>query len=102
MDELKKARRRLADRIADIRVRMVPGLVEDLSAIMLAFDEIDRRTSVLAAVVLRKHFWPHGALPLHSVNALIAMGDEAEEQARRATHGDRCTCSACLPVGGAM
>lgn len=99
MDALAKARKRLSSRISDPKVMLLPGLADDLRAIDAAFEEIERRTSILAAFALRKHFWPLSIVNKAQLQALTVMGDEPSTVARVATHGERCTCEQCMGVG---
>lgn len=99
MDALAKARKRLSSRISDPKVMFVPGLADDLRAIDAAFEEIERRTSNLAAFALRKHFWPLSQVNKAQLQALIEMGTEPATVARIGTHGERCLCSECMGVG---
>jgi hypothetical protein len=50
------ARRRLADRMADSRLVLIPGLRDDLKAIDAALGDLDTRTRQLATAVMLKHF----------------------------------------------
>lgn len=99
MDALREARDKLSSRISDPKVRFVPGLADDLKSIANAFAELERRTSMLAAVVLRKHYWPGSPIQKSEVDGLTAMGQDAETIARIASHGDTCCCELCLPIG---
>lgn len=99
MDALTKARKRLSSRIADPKVKFVPGLSEDLRAMLDAIDELDRRTSNLAAFALRKHFWPLSQVNTAQLRALTEMGTEPATVGRIGTHGERCVCCECMGVG---
>jgi hypothetical protein len=96
VDALAKARKVLSSRSSDVRLRFVPGLAEDMRALGEAFEEIDRRISVLAAVVLRKHYWPDAAVHTAQLRALMEMGAEPAAVGRIGTHGETCGCEACM------
>lgn len=98
MDALAEARKRLSSRLRDSKVMLVPGLADDLRAIEGAFEEIDRRTSNLAAFALRKHFWPLSQVNKAQLQALMAMGAEPATVGRIGTHPERCVCSECIGV----
>lgn len=96
MDALKVACEALAARIIDPKARFIPGLADDLRAVLLAFEELDRRTELLASCVLQKHYWPSSKLTKRGRDALIAFGAEAATVGRRADHSPICTCSECM------
>lgn len=93
---LEIARCRLLARIGELRLSIVPGLREDLSALVDALDELDRRTCALAAFALTKHYWPDS--PVHSaeMKALAEMGEHAATRYRVA-HETGCLCAECFP-----
>lgn len=99
MAALAKARERLAARIRDPKLLMVPGLQDDLRAIVGALDELELRTATLAAFALRKHYWPLSQVHPGQLKALIEMGTDPATVARVATHGERCTCYECMGAG---
>jgi hypothetical protein len=90
------ARKALSSRINDPKVKFVPGLADDLRAILAAFDECDRRTSVLAAVALKKHFWPDAGLSKEHFAVLEEMGAEPATVSRVGKHGKDCLCEQCM------
>ena len=96
VDALTKAREVLARRIADPKLLLMPDLKADLRAILEAFEEIDERTSALAAFALRKHFWPASAVSSSNLRRLMEMGGEA----KTASHDQRCICEQCMGHGG--
>lgn len=52
MDALQAARERLAARIKDTRIKLVPGLADDLRAILGAFSELETRVSIVAEAII--------------------------------------------------
>lgn len=102
MDALSEARARLSSRISDKRLLMVPGLSDDLRAILAAFEELEQRATDLecraanlAAFSLRKHYWPMSPALNEQLCALIDMA----KGALGPTHSERCLCSECMGVG---
>ena len=100
METLDEARARLAARIDDPKVRFVPGLADDLRALLVVVDELGRRTSTLAAFALRKHFWPASAVHRAQLQALMEMGAEPTVVGRIGTHSDGCLCEHCMGHSG--
>lgn len=120
MDALNRLRGRLASRIRDPKIALVPGLADDLRSISEGFEELrerlqavervahsptdvtdklaslDERTSALAAFALRKHFWPRSAVSSSNLRRLMEMGGDAST----ASHGERCICEQCMGHGG--
>lgn len=94
MDALTRARQVLAARVTDPRVKFVPGLADDLKAILGGFTELQRRVEVLAAVTLRASYG--AAQPRSHVDALAAMGEEPAAIKRALEHGGQCCCSECM------
>lgn len=102
MDALTKARKALASRAEDKRLMLVPGLADDLLSIGEALAELERRVGVVAAVVLRKHYWPNVAIPEAQWRALVEMRGEpaAVGRAAGAAHVEDCLCPMCFPMLG--
>jgi hypothetical protein len=99
MDALAKARKRLSSRLADPKVKFMPGLADDLRAIDDAFEHIERSLANLAAFALRKHFWPMSQVHPGQLKALTELGTDPATVARVAQHGGICTCSECMGAG---
>lgn len=99
MDALTQARKQLADRLKDPKVKMLPGLADDLRAIDAAFAHVQLALSNLAAFSLRKHFWPMSQVHPGQLKALTELGTDPATVARIAQHGERCTCEQCMGVG---
>lgn len=78
---------------------LVPGLADDLRAIVEVVDELERRTSALAGFALRKHFWPQSAVNKAQLQSLMVMGTDPATVARIASHGERCVCEQCMGRG---
>jgi len=97
-----KARKLLSSRITDVRIRFIPGLADDLRAIDGAFADIESGLATLAAVMLRKHYWPDAALPQSQFEALATMGQESAAIQRVAmpSHPPGCLCNLCFPAFG--
>lgn len=74
--------------------------VDDVRAIRDAFEEMERRTSILAAVILRKHYWPNGPMHPAQFKALAEFGGEPAVVHRIGEHGASCLCRECMPSGG--
>jgi hypothetical protein len=93
---LKETRKALAARISDPRTRIIPGMVDDLRAILGGFEDLERRVGTLATIVLRKHYRPDQ--PMHEAlwKSLSDMSDSAGVEYRIGLHGDRCTCVECM------
>lgn len=67
------ARKRLADRVADMRVGLIPGLRDDLKAIDAALADVDGRTRLLArcvVVLLTESSTAHTFLPKDTMTSL--------------------------------
>ena len=96
---LAAARKVLAARVNDPKVKFIPGLSDDLRAILGAFDEIDRRIGVCASVLMAKHFAQTSLHPAE-VQALSELSDVARARYREGTHDCACTCSQCMRVPG--
>lgn len=94
MDALERARRVLSARVADPKVKFVPGLVDDLKAILGAFEEVARRTDALASA----HLLLLSKASLHPGHAdyLGEMGPKSADILRMWRHGERCTCGECM------
>jgi hypothetical protein len=94
VDELAAVRKRLQERIGSVQVRYVPGLSDDLAAMLAAFGELERRTASLAAFALRSDFGvtKHRA----QLEGLAKMGHEPETVLRVFQHGQGCTCADCM------
>ncbi len=99
MDALTKARQVLARRVADPKLVLMPDLKADLRAVLEGFDEIERRTALLAAVVLQKHYWPTSRLRRDEINELARFGTDAAAAQRIAEHGANCVCELCFRGG---
>lgn len=99
MDALAKARKVLEARVADKKTLYIPGLADDLRAVLGGFDELQNRTAMLAAVVLQKHYWPTSRLSRHEIDELARFGTDAAAAQRIAEHGQWCTCEACFRGG---
>jgi hypothetical protein len=56
LDGLERAKKTLVNRINSMQVTMIPGLRDDLRAILGGFEELERRIGVVAHVVVRKHY----------------------------------------------
>jgi len=99
LDPLAEVRKRLAARITDPKSMLLPGLREDLSAIMGALTELERRIGVVAVVELQKHYRP--ACNLHEAvwKSLAEMSDHARAVYRIGVHGERCVCIECMTQG---
>jgi hypothetical protein len=91
MSAVDRARKRIESRLTDIKVKAF-GLNDDLRVILDVINELDRRTSVLAAALLRRHF---GADRLSStqVDVLMAMSDGDSASAKN--HKAGCECDEC-------
>jgi len=103
MDELEAAQRLLRARAMDIRVRMVPGLSEDLTAIAAAFALVQRQLGTLAEFTVRANFGlpgrPHPAV-MESLRAIgPAGGTHTASMLAIAQHGEQCTCEICMRGG---
>jgi hypothetical protein len=88
LDGLERAKKMLSKRINDPKVMFVPGLKDDLRAILDGFEEIERRVATVASVVVRKHF---GESKLDETTWLAV-----ERIAAGAKHGPDCKCMRCL------
>lgn len=81
----------LQDAIQRLKVRAsstpakIYHLSDDLSAIALALDELDRRSALLAAMILRLHYWPLADFHPPQIEALAQMGPEASTIVSTAT-----------------
>lgn len=95
MDALAAARKRIAERINDPKARMF-GLSDDLAALLKALDELERRTAVLAAFALHKHYWPGEPMHVAVFEALAEMGANARAKHLTGEHGKQCTCIDCM------
>lgn len=94
MDALTRARQVLAARVIDPKVKFVPGLADDLRAILGGFTELQRRVEILAACALRVSYG--AAQPRSHVQALADMGEEAAAIKRALEHGGQCCCVDCM------
>jgi len=94
--ELKEAKDALRKRLTDKRLVMVPGLREDLAAILGGFEDLERRTGVLAAFLANLATDPESGLLPAEVAAIAAMSDHARARLRAWSHGARCTCADCM------
>jgi len=100
MDELDAVQHLLKARAMDLRVRMVPGLSEDLTAIAAAFGLVQRQLGTLAEFTVRANFGlpgrPHPAV-MESLRAIgPGGGDKTRNMLAIAAHGERCTCELCM------
>lgn len=95
MDELTKAKDALNKRSRDPRLRMVPGLADDLRAIGDALGELERRIGVLAVVEVHAHHNP--TVPLHAAvwKSVSEMSDHARALYEIRSHGEHCVCEQC-------
>lgn len=81
---IKEAVARLRKRATDPRAIMA-GIGTDLDTIGAALEAIEERTRVLAAVIMRRHYWPDSAVGEGDFVALAIMA--ADEPTLRALRG---------------
>jgi hypothetical protein len=88
LDGLDRAKKTLVARINSMQVTMIPGLRDDLRAILGGFEELERRIATVASVVVRKHY---GEKTLDETTWLAV-----DRIAAGAKHGPDCKCPRCL------
>jgi hypothetical protein len=95
LNPLDALRKRLAIRISDPKLMLVPGLKDDLRAIHDGFVELERRVGVVAVVQLNNHYWPSATMHEALWRALSEMSDRARAVYNTGEHEPRCTCEQC-------
>jgi hypothetical protein len=99
LNVIAEAQQRLEARANDKRLLLVPGLADDLRLIGEALAQLSSDASLLARVVLQKHYWPGAKLLKEECDGLAILATDEEAQRRIELHGEGCMCELCFRGG---